>query len=224
MKQLHRALSVLPGKVGKRSRRKLTRAKTIGAENRFVEACRTVNSRLLAIDLGANRGKYTKILADRFDRVIAFEPNPDVFVFLESGLSRYDNVELHQKAVETEDGVVKMFLRNGYDDDPVRLADGSTLFKSKKNVDPTRFITVEQINFIRFIEDLNEDIGVIKIDIEGAEIPVLEGLLRSPALTRIEYVFVETHEFKLPALYQRTIRLRRQVEKIPKPQFDMNLG
>jgi FkbM family methyltransferase len=117
-----------------------------------------------------------------------------------------------------------MYLRDEYDSDPASYSEGTTLFQTKENVDPDKSILVEVIDFIRFIEETNQKIGVIKMDIEGAEVPLLEALLNSPALQKIEYIFVETHEFKIPEFYKRTIALRKRVEKLKKPRIDMNWG
>jgi predicted RNA methylase len=86
MNILQKTLSFFPGKIGMRYKKKLTRAKIAGSDERFAAAIRNCKSRL-AIDLGANQGKYTKILAENFERVIAFEPNPDAFALLKKNLA-----------------------------------------------------------------------------------------------------------------------------------------
>jgi len=223
MSLIHHILTLVPGKTKMRYKQKLTRAKVAGASKRFSEAINTCKSRL-AIDLGANQGKYTKILAENFDRVIAFEPNPDAFLILEKNLSHYSNVELHQLAVGTECGTSTMFLRDMYESNPASYSEGTTLFESKENVDPTKSIHVKMVDITRFIEELGQEVGIIKVDIEGAEVPVLEALLDSTSLQKIEYIFVETHEFKIPELYKRTIALRKRVKNIIKPKIDMDWG
>jgi len=223
MSLLHTILALFPGRTGMRYKKKLTRAKIVGADERFAAAIRNCKSRF-AIDLGDNQGKYTKILAENFEHVIAFEPNPDAFALLEKNLSHYDNVELRQQAAGTESHRANMFLRDEYESDPSSYSEGTTLFETKQNVDPDKSISVEVIDFIRFIEQVDRGIGVIKMDIEGAEVPLLEALLDSPALQKIEYIFVETHEFKIPEFYKRTVTLRKRVEKLEKPRIDMNWG
>lgn len=215
--------SLFPGKTGMRYRKKASRKNVIGSDERFSAAIKKCTSKL-AIDLGANQGKYTTILAENFDHVIAFEPNPDVFETLSKNLQHNTNVELYQQAAGTEDGTTKMFLRTEYDSDPLSYSEGTTLFSTKENIDTNKSISVKIINIVQFIERLDQEIGIIKIDIEGAEIPILESLLDSPSLQRIEYIFVETHEFKIPELYRRTVGLRKRVKKLEKPRIDMNWG
>lgn len=223
MSLVHHILALFPGRTGMRYKKKLTRAKIIGADERFSAAIRNCKSHL-AIDLGANQGKYTKVLAENFERVIAFEPNPDAFALLEKNLSHYDNVELHQQAVGTKSGTATMFLRDEYESDPASYSEGTTIFETKENCTLGKSISVKMIDFIHLIEEMNQEIGIIKMDIEGAEVPLLETLLNSPALQKIEYIFVETHEFKISELYKRTISLRKRVENLESPIIDMNWG
>ena len=224
MSLIHHILAYLPGKTGRRYKKKLIRARIIGSDERFLKAIHNCKLKKIAIDLGANRGQYTNILVENFDRVIAYEPNPDAFTVLEKNLIHNSNIELHQKAAGIENHTAIMFLLNDYQLNPESLSEGNSFFKSKENIDHNKYISVEVIDIIRFIEDLNQEIGIIKIDIEGAEIPVLESLLNSPSLQRIEYIFVETHEFKIPELYKRTVALRKRAEKLEKPRIDMNWG
>jgi hypothetical protein len=52
------------------------------------------------------------------------------------------------------------------------------------------------------------------MDIEGAEVPVIEKLIETGAIERVENVFVETHEKRIPALAERTRRLRNRLENM----------
>jgi FkbM family methyltransferase len=220
-------LSFLPGDVGKKYERKVLREKTKGSDNRFLHAIQNSSGRV-AIDLGANRGKYTKIMQKHFEKVIAFEPNPDAFSKLKSELSAFNNVKLYQQAVgnsfETKNKThVKMFLRNEYENDPLSYSEGTTIFSEKNNVG-SNTIQVEYINIVDFIGKITEKIGIIKIDIEGAEVPVLEELVNCNFIKNIDYIFCETHEFKIHSLYKRTKSLRRLVKKIKKPIIDLDWG
>ena len=160
-------LAIIPGRIGMRAKKKVTRARVIGADERFARAIRNCKSRL-AIDLGANQGKYTKILAESFDHVIAFEPNPDAYRILEKNTSAYENIKLYQQAAGTEEGTATMHLRNGYKLDPASYSEGTTLFRSKENINLNDSISVEAVDIVQFIEGLKQNIGIIKIDIEGA--------------------------------------------------------
>jgi hypothetical protein len=49
------------------------------------------------------------------------------------------------------------------------------------------------------------------MDIEGAEVPILENLLDTGLIERIDWVFAETHQIVIPELADRTMALRQRV-------------
>lgn len=70
---------------------------------------------------------------------------------------------------------------------------------------------------------LDSDVALLKIDIEGAEVALLEALLDDPVAQRIDHIFVETHETKLPPdLARRSRALRRRVAGMTHPRVDMD--
>ena len=81
---------------------------------------------------------------------------------------------------------------------------------------------VRQVDFICYLENLNEEIGVLKIDIEGAEVDLLEALLDRPnIMERINWIFAETHESRIPAHGSRVESLRERVQGIPRPEINL---
>jgi len=69
---------------------------------------------------------------------------------------------------------------------------------------------------------LDTDIGVLKIDIEGSEVALLERLLNDPVCDRIDHIFVETHERSLPELAARTDALRQAARFRTHPRIEMD--
>lgn len=53
---------------------------------------------------------------------------------------------------------------------------------------------------------------MLKVDIEGAEVELLEAMLATDTLDRCKSIFVETHETSIPALEDRIARLRTVAE------------
>jgi FkbM family methyltransferase len=218
----NRILSHLPGTVGRKHKRRYYRHLTEAVEREFRAVVGRLTSRSLALDLGANVGEYTKILANNAGKVVAFEPDPYAFGLLQANTRHLPNVELIQAAVSTESGTITLYRRQDYDEDPTAHSQGSSLYSSKDNIDEHNHFDVRCIDIVQFIEDLDREVALIKIDIEGAEVPILERLLESPAAARIGHVFVETHEFKIPELYRRTERLRKLARKITEPRVHLN--
>jgi FkbM family methyltransferase len=223
IKQLgNRVFSHLPGHIGRKHKKRYYRHLTEGVAGQFENVLDQLGETSLALDLGANVGEYTAIMAKRAGQVIAFEPDPYAFGLLKQNTQHLTNVRIIQAAASTADGTVTLYRRQGYEQDPTAHSQGSSLFSAKSNIDEQNGFQVEAIDIVVFIEQLNRDVQLIKIDIEGAEVPVLERLLDAPVATRIGDVFVETHEFKIPELYQRTEKLRKRARKLTKPRLHLN--
>ena len=163
----------------------------------------------LAIDCGANIGHFTRILANQGARVHAFEPDPFTFSILQENTKDLKNVVLHNAAVGTSNSVVKLYRKENFENNPLEASISSSLFEGKLNVDPEHSIDIEQIDFGAFLNSLDQEVTILKIDIEGAEIPLLENLVEHDSLRNCTRVFVETHEDRIPELADRTANLRK---------------
>ena len=83
-------------------------------------------------------------------------------------------------------------------------------------------IEVRQINFISYLENLDEDIGILKIDIEGAEVELLEALFDRPdILKRVHHIFAETHERRILGHESRVNALHERAHRIIKPHINL---
>ena len=173
---------------------------------------RTVLDRLgaadIAIDLGANVGEFTTQMAATGAQVYAFEPDPHAFALLQKAVADRPNVTLIDAAAGAEAGESRLYRAAGFAREPDRRTKSSSLFADKRNVTTRDALTIRIVDFPAFVANLDRDIALIKIDIEGAEVPLLEALLASPAAARIGDIFVETHERSLPQLAARTLALK----------------
>lgn len=119
-----------------------------------------------AVDVGANKGVYARVLAGLASHVHAFEPNPKVFRWLERALP--DNVTPHQAALSDFEGEVDLYL-------PQR---GRRLSGSGGSLNPRKAEAKHGIVRVsaRTLDSCGlGDVGFIKIDVEGAEAQVLGG-------------------------------------------------
>ena len=192
------------------------------AEELFLKTISQLKGNSIALDLGANVGKISIILAKKAGKVYAFEPDPWAFQQLKNNISRYKNAHPIQAAAGTTDELITMYRKTNYENNPAVASQATSIYKNKSNVDPHNKIEVQQIDVIRFMLDLDRDIDIIKMDIEGAEVPILESLLNSSIAERIHYIFVETHEFKVPGLLERTDALRKKISKMKRPMIYLN--
>ena len=53
---------------------------------------------------------------------------------------------------------------------------------------------VWQVDLVASIEARSKRVALLKLDIEGSEVPVLERLLDTRVIDKIDFVFAETHE------------------------------
>lgn len=166
----------------------------------------------VVIDCGANLGIFTCQLAERGCQVHAFEPDPYTFSRLIQNTRQFPNVICHNQAIGATRSRVKLFRTPNFDLNPDSASKSSSLCIDKSNIDTTNFVEVEQIDFCEFLRSLGKQVSLLKMDIEGAEVPVIEHMISSGAIELCDQVFVETHEDRVPTLAERTNLIRRDAE------------
>lgn len=116
------------------------------------------------IDVGASKGFYSWLMSGKCKKVIAFEPNPKTFKALKKNTENFENVECVNVALGDKREVVEFHTHKA------GVHNGS-VWKREDYVKTIR-VNVEKLDSF----DLNTDqIGLIKLDVEGFEVPVLEG-------------------------------------------------
>lgn len=186
------------------------------AEKRVVDipAFHSLGPGDIAIDCGANLGLITEILARGGAEVHAFEPNPDAFRVLTDRTRALPNVHRHQQAVLDHDDTMTLYLHVNYALNPERFSSRSSLIAEKRNVDDRAGVTVQVIDLVAFIEELGRPVKLLKVDIEGAEYALLNGLIDRGMIDRIEKVFVETHAHSIPSLQPVDKALRQRIAEL----------
>lgn len=123
------------------------------------------------LDVGANKGLYTLLLASHFPRVVAVEPMEENRAKLERALREndIDNVHIAPCGLSDEEGSAPFYL-------PPAGNEGIGSFVSEHLPQAEQSITLP----IRRGDDLCAEhrltLGLVKIDTEGHEAAVLEGL------------------------------------------------
>lgn len=217
----YRLFQHLPGALGLKYRRKLRKLSAPQAEAEFLAALRAAEGGV-AIDLGANLGQHTRAMAKHAAKVYAFEPDPWTAGRLREALADLDNVEIIEAAAGITDGTVKLYRTAGFGADPETQSQSSSIVAEKRNIDTGHAVEVAVIDFPAFLQGLDRDIAVIKMDIEGAEVPLLEKLFDHPVKNRIGHLFVETHESRIPELLARTEALRARAGDMARPVVNMD--
>ena len=212
----------LPGPLGRRYSRKY---KAVLALDEF-ETAVSQSCGKTCIDLGANVGHYTCKMSLVARRVIAFEPDPWAVEQLRANLEGFPNVRIEQAAASTRSGVGVLWRRCQFDDNPFEYSESSTLVRRKiMPVSSDQAVEVKLVDFVGYLDGLEPDteFGIIKMDIEGEELDVLEALLsRQDLLARIDYIFAETHERQIPDQADRVVNLRKRIAEIHCPRINLD--
>jgi FkbM family methyltransferase len=168
----------------------------------------------VVIDCGANLGAVSGPLADTGAIVHAFEPDPYTFGRLSENLAGRDNVILHNAAVGASAGTLQLMRDADWEKDPDGASVRSTLIAGGRKIDGSNAIDVEVIDFPAFLKTLikkHKKIAFLKMDIEGAELDVLEAMESQDLFAKIKLTVAETHEKKFKHLRPRFDALRATV-------------
>ncbi|MGE5490049.1 MAG: FkbM family methyltransferase [Actinomycetota bacterium] len=158
----------------------------------------------VVLDCGSNRGEFARKLADGFGaRVFGFEPDPRLF----AALPELDGVFFFDLAVSSraQDMVLNLGVRNC----------SSARFQEEAGQDAA---VVKAVSLDGFCAEKSiARIDLLKLDIEGAEIEVLESL-PDGFLGAVGQVTVEFHDFLDAA---EGPGIRRVVERMRQGGFDL---
>lgn len=214
----YRTLRRVPGFIGRKYKAKY---ELHGTSWRFLDAVNSTSG-MISIDLGANIGEYSQILAKRAKRVYAFEPDPWALEQLRANTAHLDNVEIIEAAAGTCEASVKLYRHPEFADDPIMNSQSSSVVSDKSNISRNDYFEVPQVDVIEFMRNLDQDVGVLKVDIEGAEVDLFEKLFYEPdVLSKIHYIFAETHEGKITGHIPRVAALKARAEQIKRPVIDL---
>ncbi|MBM2817614.1 MAG: hypothetical protein HW401_204 [Parcubacteria group bacterium] len=159
------------------------------------------------IDLGAYDGdtieKALELYSD-FDFFYAFEPYLPNLEKLRQKFKDNKKIIIFDKAASTYNGKANFFLHKNIKNKD-GADEGSTLEKSKNNIDTNNFIEVQSIDFSGFILEnfKSSDEIVLKIDIEGTEYELLEKMIRDGSIKYIRSLYCEWHKHKINITKER---------------------
>ena len=144
----------------------------------------------LVLDLGANRGDFSKWALNQGATVIAFEPDKDAYLQLIKRLNKFENFFPLNSAVSNKTGLGKFYFHKNKRIDPIGFSISSSLLEDKPNIDNSSFNSVLCIDLEVLIKELR--IKLLKIDIEGAEVLIWPTIKQN--YQNIEYLLLEIHK------------------------------
>jgi FkbM family methyltransferase len=159
-----------------------------------------IPSKRIALDIGANIGRYTIPMAEKFEKVYAFEPHEENQKQLWFNLNRFKktNVEVIGKAISNSTGSVIL------NTNPHNIGGHTLSEKVATHIEwgfqNSQTIEVPSITLDEFCAD--KDVEFMKIDIEGAEDFIFEGATETLKRKNLN-IMIEVHnEVNLPKLFE----------------------
>ena len=138
------------------------------------------------VDVGANFGWFTTLALScvgSSGHVFAFEPSPVAFATLRRGLASHGNVTLINAAVGREPGEITLYLPNS---GPVH---SPSVFESPGDFRAQR-VPMVSLDRCEALSDVPV-IDMVKIDVEGSEPDVVDGMKGLIAAGRVRRVLCE---------------------------------
>jgi FkbM family methyltransferase len=157
----------------------------------------------LTIDAGANIGYTASILGIRVGprgKIICFEPHPQVFISLRENVEiwkkdpRCGSFVLHQAALGIESGQALLHTNDWF-----RTNRGTAWVSNTVESTPDlKVIEVPIWNLDSYLHE-SETIGVLKMDVQGSELAILQGMTRLLERHAVrDIVFEEEAPFPAP--------------------------
>ena len=193
-------------KIGRKSRKK-------NAFAQFNKVLSNLNKGSYVIDCGANVGEFTKLFLEKGFIVDAFEPDPIAVNELKKKCKKNKNLNLFQSAVGLKDNTQKLFRYRKFDENDPYSTQGSSLLDYRSGTNKP-FVEIKVIDFINHINKQKKEISLLKMDIEGSEIEILNKIIDLNMHDKIKYIFVETHERFSHKLGLETAKLKLRINNL----------
>jgi FkbM family methyltransferase len=176
----------------------------------------------VVIDCGANMGDFSSYFLRKGAKVYAFEPDPVIYKILSERFATNNMFTSFRKGVWIKKDKLKFYLPSNLDEDRLNNSVGNSLFADKNDISK-KYLIVEVIDLINFIKNLNNKrIRLLKLDIEGAEIPVLKKIISSSIYKKIDYIIVETHEEVIESTKKELSNIKALIKKKDIKNIDLN--
>ena len=149
------------------------------------------------VDAGAHIGRYTLLASKTIGNkgtVLAIEPEPENFKILSQNcrINELHNIRLEQYALGNCNGIIDLF--SGLDAATNTISKQWHIIIDKHQRDPVRVSSVPliQLDDLLSIHKISR-VHLLKIDVEGAELMVLEGLSGFLEKKAIDAIICEVH-------------------------------
>ena len=175
-----------------------------------------LNEKSIVLDVGANVGRFTSIFARYNCKVYSFEPTKVTFNILSNRFKNIENVILKNNACWINNSKIKLYHHELSNFNEIYWSDGNSLLADKTNVLKDNYEEVDAINLSEFIFEITgkQQIDLIKMDVEGAEVELINHIIDTGAINKVNYLICETHEKKNKFLLEGTNLLKEKVKNL----------
>ncbi|MGB0886101.1 MAG: FkbM family methyltransferase [Chitinophagales bacterium] len=150
------------------------------------------------VDVGAHFGFFSLLAASILKRegsVISFEAAAYTFDVLKKNTENHQTIKINHKACSNQNEILDFY------EFPIDYSEYNAL--NKKQYENSDWLEKKQpkkvsVQAVRLDEELkNLDIDIIKIDVEGAEFEVVEGMKRILENKKVKFIVLEFLDFSL---------------------------
>lgn len=130
-----------------------------------------------ACDIGANIGNHSRYFANKFNKVVSFEPNPMIIDILKFNTKSFSNVSVFEYAIGNYEGSAKIYGNKlnigGFSALPDRSIHDQQSAEDNFESSSIKIISLDSM------QDHLENLQFVKIDVEGLEKSVIESAKQS---------------------------------------------
>jgi FkbM family methyltransferase len=194
----------------------LSRKKLIRFYSKFI------NEGDLCFDIGANLGNRTRVFLELGARVVAVEPQDKCMKKLKKKYANNSKVTLIHKAVGAKEGRGELILSDSHtvssmsDEWINSVKESDMFFTSTSAFQWNKNVSVSVTTLDKLIEEYGRP-DICKIDVEGFENEVIDGLSRSIKI--ISFEFTPT-----PGLIKKAIKSVEHLSEIGDVKFNYSFG
>ena len=165
----------------------------------------------IVLDAGAYTGEWAQDILDRYNPTVhAFEPDPRSFKKL-------------AKRAQTNPRLIPYSFGLGDKNETVRMSLehlGSSMFSGASGKQGVPWADAEIKDIVDVWQALSLDrVHFMKINIEGAEFPLLERMIEAHMLARVDCFMIQFHEWH-PGAYAKRRRIREELSKTHRLEWE----
>lgn len=163
-----------------------------------------IDSNSIVLDAGAYTGEWAKEILDRYNPTIhAFEPDPRNYKQLEKRAQANPRIIPYRFGLGEKNELARMTLEML----------GSTMFTDTSDKKDVPWAEVEIRDIAETWKSLALDrVDLMKINIEGAEFPLLERMIEVDLLKHVDCFMIQFHEWH-PGAYRRRRKIQEALRR-----------